>query len=139
MIILDTNVISEQMRPQPDERVKLWLDSVDQAEVMTTSITVAELRFGAARLPQGKRRAALESWIDKLLSDAYHDRIEDFDLAAAEAYGSVRAGQYRLGRTIPFQDAQIAGICISRGAALATRNTDDFEGLGIRLINPWKL
>ena len=138
MIILDTNVISERFRSAPDKRVDRWFDSIDQADAATTVITIAELRFGAARLPQGRRRAALELWIDDLVADNFCDRIEEFGLAQANAYASIRAKRHHAGRPIAFQDAQIAAICITRQAVLATRNTKDFDDLGITLINPWE-
>ncbi|GAB4000152.1 type II toxin-antitoxin system VapC family toxin [Glycomyces albus] len=138
MIILDTNVISEQIRPQPDKRVSRWIDSVDPATVTTTTITVAELRYGAARLPQGGRRADLERWIEGVVAKGFRDRVESFDLDATNRYASIRADRLQAGRPIAFQDAQIAAICLSRGATLATRNIKDFEGLGVNLVNPWE-
>jgi toxin FitB len=138
MIILDTNVISEQMQAQPDERVDRWFGSVDEADVTITAITVAELRFGAARLRQGARRAALEFWIDGLVSQTFRDRIVGFGTDETSAYASLRVRRLEAGSPIAFQDAQIAAICISHGASLATRNTKDFEGLGITLVNPWE-
>lgn len=138
MIIIDTNVVSEYLRSQPDERVVAWFDSVDVDQAYTTSITVAELRFGAALLPQGGRRAALEQAIDHIISRAFRDKIEDFDFAATGPYASLRAARKLSGRPIPSQDAQIAAICLSRQAILATRNTKDFDGLGITLTDPWK-
>lgn len=138
MIILDTNVISEFMRSRPEERVANWFDSVDTDQVATTTITIAELRYGAARLPQGGRRAALEQTIDRLISRVFTGKIEDFDFSATGPYASVRAVRIQSGRPIASQDAQIAAICAARQAVLATRNTKDFDGLGITLINPWE-
>lgn len=137
MIIIDTNVISEYLRSEPDQRVIEWFDSVDMDQVATTTVTVAELRFGAALLPQGGRRAALEQMIEGIISRVFGERIEDFDFAATGPYASLRSARQRSGRPIASQDAQIAAICISRQAVLATRNTKDFDGLGISLINPW--
>lgn len=138
MIIFDTNVISECIRPRPDERVVEWFDSVDMDQVATTTITVAELRFGAALLPQGGRRAALEQTIDRIVSRVFSGKIEDFDFSATGPYASVRAVRIQSGRPIASQDAQIAAICVARQAVLATQNTKDFDGLGITLINPWE-
>jgi predicted nucleic acid-binding protein len=138
MIILDTNVISERFRPAPDERVKQWLRSVAQADIAMTSITVAELRIGAADMDQGRRRAELESKIDRLVHEELRDRIESFDLAAADAIPRVIGERNRLGRPITMEDAMIAAICLTRRAVLATRNTKDFDEIGITLINPWE-
>jgi predicted nucleic acid-binding protein len=137
MIILDTNVISERFRPAPDERVKQWLRSVAQADIAVTSITVAELRIGAADIDQGRKRAELESKIDRLVHEELRDRIESFDLAAADAIPRVIGERNRLGRPITMEDAMIAAICLTRRAVLATRNTKDFDEIGITLINPW--
>jgi predicted nucleic acid-binding protein len=138
MIILDTNVISERFRPAPDERVKQWLRSVAQADIAVTSITVAELRIGAADMDQGRKRAELESKIDRLVHEELRDRIESFDLAAADAIPRVIGERNRLGRPIAMEDAMIAAICLTRRAVLATRNTKDFDEIGITLINPWE-
>jgi toxin FitB len=138
MIILDTNLISERFRPAPDEGVKEWLRSVEQSDLAITAITVAELRIGAADMDQGRRRTELESKIDKLVEEELRDRIESFDLTAADMIPWVIAVRDGLGLPISMEDAMIAAICVTRRAALATRNTKDFEGLGITLINPWK-
>jgi predicted nucleic acid-binding protein len=138
MIILDTNVISEYIRSRPEERVADWFDSVDADQVATTTVTIAELRFGAALLPQGSRRVTLEQTIDRLIARVFSGKIEDFDFAATGPYASVRAARRLSGNPIASQDAQIAAICIAREAVLATRNTKDFDGLGITLINPWE-
>jgi len=138
MIILDTNVISERFRPAPDERVKEWLRSVEQTDLAVTSITVAELRIGAADMDQGRKRAELESKIDRLVEVELQDRIESFDLAAADMIPRVISERNGLGRPITMEDAMIAAICLTRRAVLATRNTKDFDEIGITLINPWK-
>ncbi|MCC3764864.1 type II toxin-antitoxin system VapC family toxin [Glycomyces sp. TRM65418] len=138
MIILDTNVVSEYLRSRPDERVREWFDSVDSDQVAVTTVTVAELRFGAALLPQGGRRVALEQTIDRLISRVFTGKIESFDFASTGPYASLRAERRMSGRPIASQDAQIAAICVSRQAVLATRNIKDFDGLGITLINPWE-
>lgn len=138
MIILDTNVVSERIRPLPDKRVVGWFDTVDLASASVTTVTVAELRAGVAIAPQGRRRAELELMITELLESIFSDRVEVFDFDAANAYASVIAQRRQVGRPIEAQDAMIAAICLSRGASLATRNTKDFDGLGITLINPWE-
>lgn len=138
MIILDTNVVSERFRPQPDQRVKHWLRTVGRVDIAITAITVAELRIGAAEMAQGRKRAELESKIDRLVGEELRDCIEDFDLAAADMIPRLISKRDGIGRPITMENAMIAAICLTRGAMLATRNTKDFDEVGITLINPWK-
>lgn len=138
MIIFDTNVISERFRESPDKRVSEWLGSVDRDETAMTTVTIAELLLGAALMPQGRRRMEVETRIDLVIGETFRGRIEAFDHEAANAFPSVIVERRRIGRPIAFQDAQIAAICLSRGATLATRNIKDFEGLGVKLIDPWE-
>ncbi|MGH3196163.1 MAG: type II toxin-antitoxin system VapC family toxin [Streptosporangiaceae bacterium] len=137
MIILDTNVLSELARIDPEPNVVTWLDSLPAAEVATTAITAAELRYGVARLPDGRRKAALAETIDALVKEDFRDRVEPFDGPAAEQYATVVVSREKKGRPISTADAQIAAICRVRSATLATRNTGDFTHTGIDLINPW--
>ena len=139
MIVVDTNVISELTRSAPAHDVVSWLDSLTADEVATTAITAAELLYGVARLPNGRRKSELSTAVQGLLSDDFHGRVLAFDELAASRYAEIVAQRERLGRPIGVADAQIAAICRSVGAALATRNTDDFEETGVELINPWKL
>ncbi|MBO3735378.1 type II toxin-antitoxin system VapC family toxin [Glycomyces niveus] len=137
MIILDTNVLSERFRSNPDAALRRWFDATPRSEVATTSVTVAEMRYGTARLPQGRRRVELEQAVDQLVTEFFGGRVEEFDLAAADEYGRLAAARERAGRPIETEDAMIAAICLSRGALLATRNTKDFENTGVTLLNPW--
>lgn len=137
MILLDTNVLSELIRPTPDERVTAWLDSLDSSTVATTSITAAELLYGVARLPAGRRKKRLTDAIHGLLDEDLGGRIEPFDSTAADHYASIVSDRDTAGRPISMADAQIASICRRLGAALATRNTSDFDRTGIDLIDPW--
>jgi toxin FitB len=139
VIVLDTNVISELTRMAPEPGVITWLDSLAAIDVATTVITAAELHYGLARLPSGRRKRELTSAIGGLLDEDFQDRVLPFDDRAASRYGDIVVGRERLGRPIGVADAQIAAICRDRLATLATRNTDDFEETGIELINPWKL
>jgi toxin FitB len=139
VILLDTNVLSELIRPEPDEGVTKWLDSLEAAAVATTAITAAELLYGAARLPAGQRRERLSEAICGLLEDDLEGRVEPFDAAAATHYASLVSDRDKAGRPISMADAQIAAICRSLGATLATRNTGDFQGTGIDLLDPWQL
>ena len=137
MIILDTNVISELARIDPEPVVVTWLDSLPAVEVATTAITAAELLYGVARLPDGRRRAALAETIDVLINEDFRGRLEPFDGLAAEQYADVVVGREKKGRPISTADAQIAAICRVHSATLATRNIGDFTDTGIGLINPW--
>lgn len=137
MIILDTNVLSELVKPVPEQRVVDWLDSLVPDEVMTTAVTAAELWYGVRRLPDGKRKSELAEGIDAMLFEDLGGRIEVFDAAAATRYADIVLARERLGRPIAAADAQIAAICARRKATLATRNVKDFEGTGVTLVNPW--
>lgn len=136
MIILDTNVVSEFMRPQPDASVLAWLDSIPRGAIWTTSITFAELAAGIAALPAGQRRARLERGLDEALR-GFEDRILGFTTTTALRYGAVTGRRARLGRPISIADAQIAAICLEAGATLATRNSKDFDGTDVDIIDPW--
>ncbi len=137
MIILDTNVISELARIDPEPNVVTWLDSLPATEIATTAITAAELLYGVARMPDGRRRAALAGIIDALINEDFRDRVQPFGSQAANQYATVVVGRERLGRPVSVADAQIAAICRAHGATLATRNTGDFTDTGISLLNPW--
>jgi predicted nucleic acid-binding protein len=139
VIVLDTNVISELTRRAPDPGVLAWLDAQATSEVTTTAITAAELRYGVARLPAGHRKRELTAAIRELLTDDFHGKVLPFDERASARYADILSGRDRTGRPIQVPDAMIAAICRDAGAALATRNTDDFAETGIELINPWKL
>ena len=137
MIILDTNIISEFARRDPDPNVETWLDSQPAGEVATSAVTAAELMYGVDRLPAGRRRDVLGQKIEKLINDLLGNRIESFDVFAAVQYPAVVCGRQKIGRPIDRADAQIAAICRARGATLATRNTADFTDTGIEFVNPW--
>jgi predicted nucleic acid-binding protein len=137
MIILDTNVLSELLRPQPARQVEQWLAAQDGAKVYFTTVGEAELRHGVAILPAGKRRSALSHAIEGLLDEDLRDRILPFDRAAARAYATIAAARRAAGRPISQFDCQIASIARAHEATVATRNTSDYEGCDIGLINPW--
>ena len=138
MIILDTNVLSELTRQVPDATVLAWVDAQPTAELATTAISAAELLYGVARLPAGRRKAELEDAVRALVREDFQDRVEPFDVNAADKYAAVVSEREQIGRPIAAADAQVAAICRAHAAALATRNTKDFEHTGIRLINPWQ-
>jgi hypothetical protein len=137
VIVLDTNVLSELTRREPDPRVLAWADSLPSGEAATTAVTAAELLYGVARLPRGRRKTQLRGAVRGLLDEDLHGRVEPFDAASAEHYGDIVAGRDKLGRPITVADALIAAVCRARRATLATRNTSDFEQTGIDLVNPW--
>ena len=137
MILLDTNILSELMRPAPDPAVERWLAAQPDASLFISAITEAELRYGAALLPAGQRRSALAAEIDGMLEEDFDGRVLPFDRLAAQAFAVIAADRRQAGRPISHADAQIAAIARSRGAALATRNVRDFDGCGVGVINPW--
>ncbi|MHB1810395.1 MAG: PIN domain-containing protein [Solirubrobacteraceae bacterium] len=138
MILLDTNVISELVREDPDAAVLAWMDRLDAATVETTAITVAELLYGVARLPSGRRRRALDEAVGVMIAEDLEGRVRSFDQVAATHYAEVVCARERMGKPISGADAQIAAICRKLKATLATRNTADFDGTGIELIDPWR-
>jgi predicted nucleic acid-binding protein len=136
MIVLDTNVVSELMRPEPAPQVSSWVRSRDRRELRMTSITLAEIRYGIARLPDGRRKQVLLDTADDIFR-VFSDQVLPVDEAAAEQYAVIASTRERAGKPIAGFDALIAAVCRSRGAALATRNLPDFHGTGIDVIDPW--
>lgn len=137
MVILDTNVVSELMRPRPEPRVDAWPASQNSSEVFLTVITEAELLYGMNIMPGGKRKDSLRSAIDRLLTRDFRGRILSLESPAAAAYARLTAARRSTGRQIAEFDGPIAAITAAHQATLATRNTSDFQGCGIALINPW--
>jgi predicted nucleic acid-binding protein len=138
-MILDTNVLSELIRPEPDPRVAAWVARQRRAELYTTAVSEAELADSLTLLPQGRRREALAQAVARLLGEGLGGRVLPFDRAAAAAYGVVTAMRRAAGRPVATADAQIAAIARARGAALlATRGTDGLEGCGVALADPWR-
>ncbi len=138
MILLDTNVISALMQRQPEPAVVAWLDSQPPESIWTTSVTLFEIRFGLELLATGRRRRSLEEAFGKMIEEDFEGRVVPFDESAAHAAGRIAAERRRSGRSIEIRDVQIAGIAVARKAAIATRNTRHFEGLGPVLIDPWR-
>jgi toxin FitB len=139
MLVLDTNVLSELMRPSPDQRVAEWLRSSPPIPLATTSISVMEVRFGLERLPPGSRRVRLAAAFEQLLRDTPFEPVLPLDEAAARLAGRLRAEQTQRRGSMSMADAAIAAITLSAGATLVTRNIKDFEGLDVPLLNPWDL
>jgi predicted nucleic acid-binding protein len=138
MIIIDTNVISELMRTGPEPIVLEWFRTRSLSEIATTAINIAEIRHGLARLPLGQRRLGLEGSFNSLAARGFVDRVFDFDRAAADVFADLVVARERSGRRLAGFDALIAAIAKSQGLAIATRNTGDFAGCGIDLLNPWE-
>lgn len=137
MIVLDTNVVSELMRIEPEPAVLSWIQERSGGGLYTTTVTVAEIRYGIARLPEGWRRESLHQAANEIFA-AFPRQVLPFDLAAANAYADVVAVRENVGNPIDGFDAQIAAICRSQAATLASRNTKDFIGTGVALVNPWQ-
>lgn len=138
MIILDTNVLSELLRPSPSPVVEHWLSNQRSSSVFIATITKAEVLYGVRILPDGKRRDALEAAMGAIFSDDFGGRVLPFDEEAAERYATIAAHRRQIGRPISQFDAQIAAIAVCRGADLATRNVGDFEETGVTIVNPWR-
>ena len=137
MFVIDTNVASELMRSEPMAAVAAWIAEHDAQDMYLTAVSEAELLYGVAILPAGKRRNALEAAMTRWLNVGFRERILPFDSAAAQAYAEIAAERRRAGRPIGEADCQIAAISRARGATLVTRNVRDFEGTGLKVIDPW--
>lgn len=137
MIVLDTNVLSELMRPKPEQSVLLWIEAQPADEFYISTLTMAEILHGIARLPDGKRKQALHSSALTMFEEDFTERILPFGTQAALYYAHLVAHRETLGRPISLADAQIAATCRVHEAAIATRNVRDFEDTGLLLINPW--
>ncbi len=137
MIVLDTNVISEPLRPAPADAVTRWLNEQSPGSLYTTAINVAELLAGIAVLPVGKRRRDLDIAVRASISRLFPGRVLPFDAAAADAYALIAEESRERGLAVPHDDALIAAIARAHGFAVATRNGSNFAGAGIQLIDPW--
>jgi predicted nucleic acid-binding protein len=137
MVILDTDVLSALMRPEPEERVVAWLNQQPRTSVWITAITVLEIRFGLQILPPGRRRSSLMKAFDLVLADKIGGRIALFDTVAAEHAANLMASRHKRGRPVELSDTMIAGIAAASHASLATRNVSHFEDLPVTIVNPW--
>lgn len=135
MIVLDTNVLSEPIRPNPDPLVTTWLAS-EQRTLYITAVSVGELLAGVHNLSTGKRRTGLLEAIESVLA-AFADQVLPYGESAARTYAAMQASRRAEGAPLSVEDGMIAAICRTHGTLLATRNTKDFAGLGISLVNPW--
>ncbi len=137
MIILDTNVVSEPLSKAPDPRVTQWIDAQAIESLFLSAITVAELRFGVALLPPGKRRDALGSKLEMDILPLFAERVLPFDMPATKAYANLLANARKLGSAIGKCDAFIAATAAANRMTIATRDTNPFLAAGIPTINPW--
>jgi predicted nucleic acid-binding protein len=137
MIVLDTNVLSELMRPSPNPAVEKWVAAQPAASLFVTTVTQAEILYGIAILPSGRRRDSLDTAATEMFRIDFADRVLPFDSAAAPVYAAIAAEHKLKGRPISHFDAQIAAIAKSRGSAIASRNIRDFEHTGVQVIDPW--
>ena len=137
MVVLDTNVLSELMRPAADRVMTAWFADRATSSLYLTAVSEAELRFGIAIMLSGRRRDGLAAGLERMLRTGFANRILPFDSRAAHAYAEIAAARRRMGRRIPEADCQIAAIARSHGMAVATRNVGDFSDTGIEVIDPW--
>ena len=137
MIVLDTNVLSEVLRPVPESKVLTWLSSQPRLSLFTTTVTRGEVLFGLRLLPEGQRRLGLWAAALAIFDEDFSGQVLSFDSGAADAYAEIAANRRSAGKPISQFDAMIAAISRSRGASLATRNVRDFANCGITVVNPW--
>lgn len=136
--LLDTNVVSEWMKPRPDPGVVAWLEEADEDRVFLSVVTLTELRYGTERLDQGKKRSRLEDWLERELLIRFEGRILSVDIAVADACGRVVARGEVLGRRIDTMDAFLAATAEVHNMTLVTRNASDFAAILNRVVNPWR-
>ncbi len=137
MLVVDTNVLSELMRPSPNAAIASWIAERATSSLHLTAVSEAELRFGLAIMPPGRRRDGLAEGLERMLRTGFANRVLPFDSAAASAYAEIAAARRAMGRPMPDADCQIAAIARSRGMAVVTRNVRDFADAGIDVIDPW--
>ncbi len=137
MIILDTNVVSELMRPNPAENVVEWVVSQDSRSIYLSTVTEAEMRYGVEILPAGRRREELRAAMEAMFREDFTGRILPFDSPSAQAYALIAASRRSAGHPISHSDCQIEAIASTRDASVATRDASGFEGCGVPVINPW--
>ncbi|WP_047454210.1 type II toxin-antitoxin system VapC family toxin [Rhizobium rhizogenes] len=137
MIVLDTNVISELWKAEPDPNVLAWIDAQMVETLYLSTITIAELRFGLATMPEGKRRTIYQDRLEREVLPAFSGRVLPFDLDASQAYAKLMAQAKEAGKAIGKADGYIAATAAARGMTVATRDTSPFEAAGLNVINPW--
>jgi len=140
MMLLDTNVLSECMRPSPSAQVVAWLDAQAAGQIWVCAISRAEIELGIALVADGRRKRALRTAAEAMFAEDFGGRCLSFDAQAASRYAAIVSSRMRLGRPISVENAQIAAIALAHGMTLATRNARDFEALeGLSVVNPWQM
>ncbi len=138
MIVLDTNVLSEVLRPVPEPSVMEWMSTQTRASLFTTTITQSEILYGIRVLTDGKRRRGLWDVVKRMFAEDFSGQVLSFDGEAADVYAEIAATRRLAGKPISQFDAMIAAMARSRGAVLATRNARDFEDCGVQVLDPWE-
>jgi hypothetical protein len=133
--LVDTNVLSELMRPKPDRNVVGWLE-LHESDLFVSAVSIGEIRFGIVRLPKGKRRQRFEKWFEELCR-IFQDKVLAYDGAVATRWGDIQARQEASGRPIPIADGMIAATAELYGMNVATGNPKDFESCGLEVVNPF--
>ncbi len=137
MILLDTNVVSELMKRHVHPAVAAFIEARPLAEFFVPGIVVAEVLYGIARLPAGRRRERIGTDFAAFMQAGFAARVLPFDAACAAGYAKARTSREQAGRPVQIQDALIGAMALAHGSVLATRNIDDFDGYGLSLVDPW--
>jgi len=137
MLVLDTNILSEMMRPEPERKIADWIVRQPSDELFTAAVCQAEILTSLAVVPNGRRRAELEEAAHAMFADDFAGRVLPFDTEAAAAYAKAFAARRQAGRPSGTSDLMLAAIARVRGASVVTRNVADFEGVGVAIVNPW--
>jgi predicted nucleic acid-binding protein len=136
--LLDTNIISELVKPSPEPSVASWIDDVDESLLYLSVLTLGEIRRGIATLPQSRRRATLEAWLDKDLYARFEGRILPVDLDVADRWGLLTAAARNAGKVLPVIDGLLAATALEHNLTLVTRDTGHIPNLGVAVFNPWE-
>ena len=136
--LLDTNVVSELVRPKPDDNVRRWADETDELILFLSAMTLGEIRKGIESLRQGSRRGRLESWLQVDLRSRFRDRILPIDDAIADRWGAISAMAAAKGKPVPVVDGLLAATALHHNLTLVTRNSSDVAGTGVPTLNPWQ-
>jgi len=136
--LLDTNVISELVKPRPQANVTAWIESTDESLMYLSVLTLGEIRRGIAVLPQSRRRATLEAWLDKDLRARFENRILDVDQEVADRWGLLTAAARNSGIALPVIDGLLAATALEHNLTLVTRDTGQIPSMGVAVFNPWQ-
>jgi predicted nucleic acid-binding protein len=136
--LLDTNCISELVRPKPEPRVMEWMDAADEAMLYLSVLTVGEIRKGVAGLAQGKRRTLLEAWLEVELQERFAGRIMPIDSSIADRWGLIAAEAIRRGKTLSVIDGLLAATALHHNLTVVSRNVSDFTNTQVQVLNPWQ-